>query len=290
MKKNNFALPVGIIDIGSNSVRLMFTDGIFIKKNLITTRLGGGFLDDGSLSVGSMLTTVNAVKELKNLALEMGANKVFAFATAAVRNAKNQKEFTSLIKEVCELKLDIVSGETEAELAVLGALNGENGCVIDVGGASAEIACFNGESVYYKKSYNIGAVTLYNECGRIEKTVDECLNKVFNEPFNISENTVKAVGGTATSLGAIYLGLEKYDSNRVHNTYISLEELKKLKDMLYTLTPNGIFDKFAIDRKRADVISGGASIFLHILKKYNLSGFTVSESDNLEGYLKKIKG
>ncbi len=290
MKKNNFALPVGVIDIGSNSVRLMFTDGIFIKKNLITTRLGGGFLSDGSLSAGSMLTTVNAVKELKNLAVEMGANKVFAFATAAVRKAKNKNEFTSLIKEVCEIDLDVVSGELEAELAVLGALNGEKGCVIDVGGASTEIAYFNGESVYYKKSYNIGAVTLYNECGRDESAVNGLLNKIFIEQFNYGENTVKAVGGTATSLGAIFLGLEKYDSNLVHNAYISQKELEKLKDTLYALTPNEIFNKFAIDKKRADIISGGASILLNILKKYNLSGFTVSESDNLEGYLKKING
>ncbi len=290
MKKNNFNFPVGVIDVGSNSVRLMFTDGIFIKKNLITTRLGSGFLSDGSLSANSMLTTVNAINKLKNLALEMGAKAVFAFATAAVRKAKNQNEFTSLVKEVCEIDIDIISGELEAELAVLGALNGEKGCVIDVGGASAEIACFNGDSVYYKKSYNIGTVSLYNECGRDETAVDNRLNIVFDKEFTRYENTVKAVGGTATSLGAIYLGLKEYDRERVHSTYISLEELKKLKDTLYALTPSEIFNKFAIDRKRVDIISGGASIFLHILNKYNLSGFTVSESDNLEGYLKKIKG
>ncbi len=290
MKKNNFALPVGIIDIGSNSVRLMFTDGIFIKKNLITTRLGGGFLSDGSLSAGSMLVTVNAVKELKELALKMGAKQVFAFATAAVRRAKNQSEFIGLIRDACSFDLDVVSGDMEAKLAVLGALKAQKGAVIDVGGASTEIAFSNGESIYFKHSYNVGAVTLSAETSGCEGSIEKRLSEIIKINDNYVENNVLAIGGTATSLGAISLGLTEYDSERVHGCYISKNQLIDIKDLLYGLEPKDICKKFAIDKKRAEIIAGGASIFLSVLNAYGLNGFTVSESDNLEGYLEYLKG
>ena len=108
MKKNKIIYPVGVIDVGSNSVRLMFTDGIFTTKNLMITRLGGGFLPDGSLSASAMLVTANAINKLKNLAIQKGAKSVMVFATAAVRKATNKSEFVSLVKDIDDLDVDVV--------------------------------------------------------------------------------------------------------------------------------------------------------------------------------------
>ncbi len=290
MKKNNLKYPVGVIDVGSNSVRLMIADGIFIKKNLIITRLGSGFLSDGSLSASSMLLTVNAIKELKDLAEKNGAIKVFAFATAAVRKAKNQKDFISLVKEVCSLDLDVVSGDLEAELSLSGALKGESGAVIDIGGASSEIAFSNGEKTLFKHSYNVGAVTLFNGYERRESDIDNYLDTVIVKSGECTSDVVKAVGGTATSLAVISLKLNKYDPTLVNGHYISKDKLIKLKDYLYSVSPEILAETYAVERKRADIIAGGASILLKLLNVYDLKGVTVSESDNLEGYLDYVKG
>lgn len=288
MKKNKIIYPVGVIDVGSNSVRLMFTDGIFTTKNLMITRLGGGFLPDGSLSASAMLVTANAINKLKNLAIQKGAKSVMVFATAAVRKATNKSEFVSLVKDIADLDVDVVSGELEAELAVRGALQKDSGAVIDVGGASTEIAFSKNGEIYYKKSYNVGAVTLFTKFNRNKEEIEKYLDGFIVDNYSYDESNVKSVGGTATSLGAVSLNLKEYDANLVNGKYLSINDLEKVKETLYSLTPDEISSTFAVERKRADVIAGGASIILKILNAYNLTGFTVSESDNLEGYLDLI--
>lgn len=280
--------PVGVIDVGSNSVRLMFTDGVFSFKNLIITRLGGGFLPDGSLSINSMATTANAIKELKDLALSKGAKSVFVFATAATRKATNKDEFISLVKDIAGLELDVVPGELEAELAVRGALKNDSGAVIDIGGASSEIAFSKNGEIYYKISYNVGAVTLNTAFNRNREEIEKYLDGFIVDKANLYESNVKSVGGTATSIGAVSLNLKEYDATLVNNRYVSKEDLIKIIDTLYSLTPEEISSRYAVPLKRADVIAGGASILLRLLNAYNLDGFTVSESDNLEGYLDLI--
>lgn len=280
--------PVGVIDVGSNSVRLMFTDGVFSFKNLIITRLGGGFLPDGSLSINSMATTANAIKELKDLALSKGAKSVFVFATAATRKATNKDEFISLVKDIAGLELDVVPGELEAELAVRGALKNDSGAVIDIGGASSEIAFSKNGEIYYKISYNVGAVTLNTAFNRNREEIEKYLDGFIVDKVGLYESNVKSVGGTATSIGAVSLNLKEYDATLVNNRYVSKEDLIKIIDVLYSLTPDEISSSYAVPLKRADVIAGGASILLRLLNAYNLDGFTVSESDNLEGYLDLI--
>ncbi|MBR2377154.1 MAG: hypothetical protein IKA85_05180 [Clostridia bacterium] len=280
--------PVGVIDVGSNSVRLMFTDGVFSFKNLIITRLGGGFLPDGSLSINSMATTANAIKKLKDLALSKGAKSVFVFATAATRKATNKDEFISLVKDIAGLELDVVPGELEAELAVRGALKNDSGAVIDIGGASSEIAFSKNGEIYYKISYNVGAVTLNTAFNRNREEIEKYLDGFIADKVGLYESNVKSVGGTATSIGAVSLNLKEYDATLVNNRYVSKEDLIKIIDVLYSLTPDEISSSYAVPLKRADVIAGGASILLRLLNAYNLDGFTVSESDNLEGYLDLI--
>ncbi len=284
-KKINFNFPVGIIDVGSNSVRLLLTDGVFFNKNIITTRLGEGLTKTKNLTVESIMRTVNAVKTLSELAKSKGANEVFVFATAAVREAVNGNDFTLLVKDATGLVVDVVSGENEAELGIKGALNGEVGGIIDVGGASTEVAYFDGTKTVYKKSLPMGAVKVFTEFNRDKKQITSFVqNTVLNYGQTISGN-YKAIGGTATTLASIDLNLKVYDSTKVDGHFIKVENLEKIADKLYSLTPSEIINNYAIQPQRADIIAGGASILLAVCKHLNLNGVSVSEKDNLEGYL-----
>ena len=138
-------MKVCVLDIGSNSVRIMFAEnGLTIKKNNIVTKLGEGINDYPFLRVMAMERTINAIKTFYAQAKEYGAEKVYIFATAAVRYAKNKQEFIDLVKTETGLDLDVISGTDEANLGLLGALNGKKGGIIDVGGASSEVTVSNG--------------------------------------------------------------------------------------------------------------------------------------------------
>ena len=116
-----------VLDVGSNSVRAgIFVSGKLVSRTLITSRLGEG-VENGVLKSESILRTVAAIKDLIGFAKEKGSEYICAFATEAVRRAANKPDFLSKVKAETGLEICVVSGEDEAELALTGALNGEDG-------------------------------------------------------------------------------------------------------------------------------------------------------------------
>lgn len=140
--------PVGIIDIGSNSVRFVAYGGservpsVLFNEKLMAA-LGRGVARDGKLSEAAMGRTLAALGRFRQLAREMKLKRLHIVATAAVRDASNGKAF---LKQVAELGLEprVISGDEEAELAGLGvvsAIPDANGIVADLGGGSLELIC-----------------------------------------------------------------------------------------------------------------------------------------------------
>ena len=275
---------IAVIDIGSNSVRLMlWADGKTILKRLLTTRLGAG-IQDRRLNEQSMLRSAEAVSYFYSEAQKAGADEIYAFATAAVRSAENKAEFLSLVKELCPLTIDVVSGEKEASLAAFGALQRGDGIVIDIGGASSEVVCMEKGVETYAKSFPIGAVTLRERCRDDEAKTEQFLAELFSELAPM-QGKVYAVGGTATALACLHLELKEYDAARVQNCYLERGVLGGLKRKLFSLTVEERRALVGMEKARADVIAGGASILLQIANKIGAEGIYISDSDNLEGYL-----
>ncbi|MBE5744311.1 MAG: hypothetical protein E7358_06330 [Clostridiales bacterium] len=273
---------ISVIDVGSNSVRLMAVKGGEKLKFLITTRLAEGKVGNRLANI-SIERTVNAVAVLFDKAIKLGSDKIYVFATAAVRSSENGCEVATLIKDKTGLVVDVISGEQEAELALLGALQGNDGGVIDIGGASTEVAVSLSGERSHKKSYSIGAVS-YKELE--DKT---CLSSIFSNVNDEFDCKFFGVGGTITTLCAIDLGLTEYCPEKLNGHYLSKERVEELKRLLCSLTPEEIKEKFPIATKRADVIGGGANILLSVMSAYNINGIYGSDSDNLEGYLESVK-
>ena len=275
---------IAVIDIGSNSVRLMlWADGKTILKRLLTTRLGAG-VQNRCLNPQSMQRSAQAVAFFYQEAKEAGAEEVYVFATAAVRSAENKADFLSLVKDLSGLSVDVVSGEKEAMLAALGALGTEDGIVIDVGGASSEVICMQNGVQVYAHSFPIGAVTLRERCLDEEQKTEKYLKEIF-ETLPKIQGKVYAVGGTATSLACLHLALEEYDAARVQNYYLAKSELTGLTHKLFSLTVEERKALSGMEEARADVIAGGAAIITEIVNKIGAEGIHVSDRDNLEGYL-----
>ena len=275
---------IAVIDIGSNSVRLMlWADGKTILKRLLTTRLGAG-MQDGRLNFESMTRSAQAVARFYDEAKGAGAQKVYAFATAAVRSATNKGEFINLVKDLCGLCIDVVSGESEASLAAFGALGKSDGIVIDVGGASSEVICVEQGVKVFAHSFPIGAVTLRERCGDDPQKTEKYLAEIFDTLPKL-RGKVFGVGGTATALACLHLELKEYDAARVQNCYLSADTLNKLKGKLFSLATEERKRLVGMEQARADVIAGGTAIIAEIVQRIGAAGLYASDSDNLEGYL-----
>ncbi len=275
-----------VIDIGSNSVRLMLiANGKVLYKRLSTTRLGQGLASSLHLLPEAIDRTANAVAEFYQIAKNESVENVYAFATAAVRTAKNGEVFTEKVRSLCGLQVEVVSGEREAELGILGALGNCDGAVIDMGGASCEIAVRTGGKTVYKKSVNIGVVRLKDECERDREKLLHAAMRAVNEygaiPF-IKE--AYAIGGTATTLGALALGLIDYDGAMVTGTSITAQDLQAMADKLLTMPVAEIAKLPFMPVGRADVIAGGAFALAILMHELGIERLIISDRDNLEGY------
>ena len=275
-----------VIDVGSNSVRLMLVaDGKVLYKTLETTRLGEGLAHSKTLKQEAISRSAKAVASFYFQAIDEGAERVYSFATAAVRTAENGRDFLSAVKNLCPLDVEIVSGEEEGELGILGALGNRDGGVIDLGGASAEIAIRKSGETIYKKSVDVGIVRLKDACGT-DKEKLTAFSKEKIKAYGALPDYGKTygIGGTATTLAAYKLSLSKYDPEKVTGTVISQEEMAETAEYLLSLPIEKISRLSGIPKGRADVIGGGALFFSVLMKDLGIEEITISDRDNLEGY------
>lgn len=288
-------LTYGVIDVGSNSVRLLISkNGQTINKFAIITRLSKGLTDGGVLSEDSIKRTINALSFLKEKAIkDYKVDELFAFATAGVRCAKNKIDFINACKRELELDLDVVSGETEAEIGALGALSGSDGGFIDVGGKSTEIAQIKANKRSFSNSINLGVVTLYEKFSEnVEDIKNYCKVVLENniDKTKIDCDNFVIVGGTATTIASIALSLKEYDFRIVDGYFLDKKTLLNVIKKLIATPINERSIKYCIQKGREDVIVSGAILILEIMNYLSLDGLTVRDSDNLEGYLIKKVG
>ena len=279
-------MKFGVIDIGSNSVRLMLrADGKTLYKSVKTTRLGEKLSLTGGLQNSAMQRTANAVSELIVQANADGAEKVFLFATAAVRSAKNGGEFVSLVKEKTGVSVDVISGIEEAQIGLLGAVGKGAGAIIDIGGASTELSVRNDSEQIYSKSVDVGTVRLFDLCGMDEKKLNERISQILPAYGSLPPcDRVCAIGGTATTVAAIDLALAVFDEKKVDGHILTRKRLNELCTAILPLSVRERRSVPGMDLNKLDVIGGGMLLLLRIMEYWNLFQIIVRCADNLEGY------
>ena len=282
---------IAVIDVGSNSVRLMLVaDGKILYKRTVITRLGEGLALSGVLQKTPMLRTAGQISAFMVEAKAFGATDFYAYATAAVRSSKNGEEFVKEVENSCGIKLLVLSGEEEAKVGIVGALGNQDGALLDVGGASSELIIQKDQKTLYQTSLDVGVVRLKDTCGRDKQTLTAfCREKVTE--YALAKDKIKglslcAIGGTATTLAALALGLETYDGGKVTGTELSKQCLEDLTDRLFRLSVEETAALPCVDEKRAQVIAGGALWLSTVVQYLGVDGLTVSDSDNLEGFAK----
>ncbi len=289
-------MPVyATIDIGSNSV-LVFVAEKDEKGNWKTlaekaeiTRLGEGLKATGRLSKEAMERTAKAVCDFAELARNLGAEKILAVGTMALRTASNSDEFIKLVKDMCDVDVEVIPGEEEARLSFLAVKSGlktpaDRVVVIDVGGGSTEFIFGKGDEIEKKFSLNIGAIRFtedYLKHDPPEKDeINAMLSAIENElgdlKVDFQPDALLGIGGTITNLAAVKHKMEKYDPEIVDGTELTLQEVE---DMLWKFSSMTVEERKKIpglQPKRADVIIAGTGIVYTIMKKLGLPKLTVS--------------
>ena len=222
-----------IIDIGSNSIRFAFSDGEkLVGKRVYTTRLGSGLADTGHLAEETMRRSLRVISALADEAREAGSTPM-AYATSAVRDASNGRDFADEIIKTCGVSVAILSGEEEARLAYLGACaDGRFDALLDIGGASMQIVTADTGVSYRAGCVRCGDIVRGVTDGKPEDGRLACDIAPYEKRLAIREYldsqvgaleraypNVCGVGGTITTLAAFDLSLSQY-ADRVENGHV----------------------------------------------------------------------
>lgn len=295
-------MKIGVIDIGTNSMRLLTTDVVDSrlknrKKYVNTTRIGQGVDENGFITKEAMDRNIEALKEYHRICKEYGCENIYCMGTSAIRDSKNKDEFIKRAKDEANIDLDVIEGELEAKLGFYGVINGidkkENILVIDIGGGSTEFILGNVDGIKMSKSINIGALRLtekflkygYTEEAFIEMDnfIKEQIKDIISYLNEENISCICGIGGTITSLSAINQNLEIYSMEKVHGSKISIEEIKSMKNIFKNSTEEERKNINGLQPKRSDIISAGTEILICIMESISKEEIVVSEYDNLEG-------
>lgn len=290
----------GAIDIGTNTVRLLIAEkrkaGYSGKKWVRCTRIGEGLQQSGKLGEAGIRRTLEAVEDFLTEAKRRGcALPIYCYATSAVREAQNGKEFLKTLEGLQGLSAEIISGEMEAQIGFLGA-SGKEGVVLDIGGGSTELVRGEQGEISAKKSVRMGVVTLLEADIQHDPPQDEEIERLFSHIRGQAEELCKAVcpqgakkvigvGGTATQLAMLFLKLPRYNPKQVQGYRMDVEQLENLFWLMARLPLEQRKKMAGMDPQRADVILPGCAILISVLKQLGAQAVWASDSDGLDGYL-----
>ena len=288
-------MRVGVVDIGTNSMRLLITDGgIETGRWVEVTGLGRGVDGSGELSPEAIGRTLPVLRRYGILMDTHGVEVRTAIATSACRDAANREEFFDLAERALGVRPTLISGEEEARLAYEGATAGwdleEPVVVCDIGGGSTELVTADTEL-----SVDVGSVRLTETHLPLRPAAPADLAaarrhaaEFFTAPQVPPPATLVGVAGTWTSLAAIDLRLAVYEREAVHGHRILRERLVDLVEHLATLTLEETRRIPSLDPARAPVILGGAVVAEAVMLILDAAECLISERDTLDGVASRL--
>jgi len=282
-------MRVGVVDLGTNSTRLLVADvddGRVeeIERRTEITRLGEGVDERRKLLPLPIARVRNVLAEYRRELDAQGAERVLAIGTSAVRDAENGEAFLGEVEWSYGFASRLLTGEEEAELTRRGVANGrevgDGTLVLDIGGGSTELI-----TAASRRSLDIGSVRLTERFllsdPPTRDELDACAGAVRKVLPALGLDSAIGVAGTITSLAALELG--RYDPEEVHGYRLSREGVEAQLERLASLPLAERRELPGLEPERAPVIVGGAVIVDEVLRRYGLEELDVSEHDLLHG-------
>jgi len=295
-------MRVGVVDVGTNSVRILVADGDGtalgdLERDLTITRLGEGVDRDRLLGAGPLRRTVAAIAGYVERSRAHNAEAIRIIATSAVRDAANRDDFVDAVRRTTDIEPVILTGDQEARLGFLGATIDVAApgpyLVVDIGGGSTELVRGTTDAERFI-SLDIGSVRLSerhihndppkpDELDAVAADADNHLGEAARTLGDQDAKTMLGLAGTITSVAAIALGLDGYDRDAIHHSRLTSGQIADVRARLTAMTSEERRALPAMPPGREDVIVAGVVILERVMHRFGSDACLVSETDILDG-------
>ena len=286
---------VGVIDIGSNSVRLVVFDGAarspaYFYNEKIMCALGAGLSATGRLNPEGRIRAMNAMIRFKHLCETMNVDPLTAVATAAVRKAIDGEEFCRVIEAETGIGIHILDGREEARFSAQGVLlgwPGSYGLVCDIGGYSMELAEINDGKVGRRSSTSLGPFAMHDIKGghsARKKHIREVLSGI-SEFFGRQNNRLFLVGGSWRAMAKIDMYRRGYPLNVLHEYRMSPKSVRETIKYMKALGVEHLRTNTDISHSRISLLPHAAEVLREVLKTFTPRDIAISSYGIREGLL-----
>lgn len=288
--------PVAVVDIGSNSVRLVVYDGlrrsptpVFNEK--ILCGLGKGIAITGKLDAAGVVRAIAGLKRFRALTRQIGCHDVFAVATAAAREAENGEAFIDEAEKALGSGIHVLTGKEEARYAALGVIAGipdADGIVGDLGGGSLELIDVHDGKLFDGVTLPLGPLRLIDmsgdDMGRARKIVDEYFRdtKILEA---LKGRSFYAVGGTWRNLARVQLSHAGYPLHVLHQYTMTRQQAKSIAEFVSGMSSSTLKDVKDVSKARSSTMPFGSMVLERLIEAGKPRDVVCSVYGVREGYL-----
>ncbi|MGB8819426.1 MAG: exopolyphosphatase [Rhizobiaceae bacterium] len=288
--------PVSVVDIGSNSVRLVVYEGIVraptvLFNEKILCGLGKGIANSGKLNQKAVESALAALSRFRALSKQAGANVMHVLATAAAREASNGPAFIAEAERILGVEVRVLTGPEEAYFSAMGIISSfyePDGIAGDLGGGSLELVDIKGREIGEGITLPLGGLRLSDMAGgslsKAQKIAREHLAKA-----KLLENgrgrVFYAVGGTWRNLAKLHMGAVHYPLHVMHEYEIPYAEAVPFLKRVGKGEAEQIDGFETVSRNRQSLLAFGALALLEVIEKMQPRSVVMSALGVREGYL-----
>ena len=264
-----------VIDIGSNSVRLVVFEGLIraplpVFNERVLCGIGRDLAETGALHEEGVELALSCIERFVTISREVGAGEPDAVATAAVREARNGFRFVERVRERCGLEVRVLTGVDEARLSALGAMSAipdADGVIGDIGGGSLELVVLNSGEIGDSITLPLGALRLMGLTPQEQvNAIDLAVDGV---PWlkDLKNRTFYAVGGAWRSLARIHMAQRDYPLRIVHQYQLTRSDANTLAGVISGLSLDSMARIEGVNKRRLESLPGAAMVLSRLLKR-----------------------
>ncbi|MCF6370561.1 exopolyphosphatase [Rhizobium halophilum] len=287
--------PVSVVDIGSNSVRLVIYEGLsrapaMLFNEKVLCGLGKGLASTGSMDPAAVDRALAALRRFRALSEQARATRIYPLATAAAREASNGAQFIKDAEEILGCSVQVLTGEEEALYSAYGVISGfhgPDGIAGDLGGGSLELIDIRGEQLGRGITLPLGGLRLSETSGQsLEKARTIAAEHVARAEFLTrgEGRTFYAVGGTWRNIAKLHMEMNGYPLHMMQGYKLKLEEIDSFLDTVIA-GDNKHPAWQAISKNRRTLLPFGAVAMREVLKVMKPARILFSAQGVREGYL-----
>jgi len=293
--------PIAVIDIGSNSVRLVVYEGLTrsptpIFNEKVLCGLGREVQSTGLLARDAIEKALSALKRFRALCDTLHVRKTWAIATAACRDAENGDAFIAQAERICGARIEILTGRQEAHFTALGVLSGihrPDGIVGDLGGGSLELVDIYGSRTKSGTTLPLGGLALQDISAKSLKKAEKIVRDELSDVRFLREaegRTFYAVGGTWRALARLHMWQTGYPFHVMHNYRISARDALEFSRLVHRVDAESLSQIETVNAARRPLLAYGALVLEHLVRIGRPRQVVISVLGVREGLLYSMLG